>query len=268
MKGFQKLSNAEQPIALNIPAPDGETVYVRFEPPLLFNFGSNLQQFNPIIRNVFSKSMRKENAASMKALLGNTLGAPNIAKSKQKTENNFDPKSIDWNKKEKYDEEKKAFENSLVGKFLGSNASAEDKKIVAQLAYQIADIWQSKAYETNASNPYAIQSRLALLTYKLGLSTTLNCKSGKDRTGVANVEINHLALEIAAHNGIVPDPYVLNDCEKLNLSEMVTKSGVNHVTRACTGLAGMKIVLSKRLGFTSIKERMGNVIGASKEAQD
>jgi hypothetical protein len=256
MDAFKALAKQQQPIELNIPAPDGTNkVYVNFQPPLLFNFGSNLQQFDPKARALLAKDVSRKNAKSIKKLLGNSA---TIAK------NSFNPHDIDLER------EKGAFtENSLVGKFLKSDASERDKKIVIQLAHQIADIWQSQRCAIDGSEPYAIQSRLALLTYKLGLSTTFNCKSGKDRTGVANAEINNLAIEIEINGGIVPKPYhSLDDRERLNLGRMVTDSGANHVTRACTGLQGLKIVNSfGSFRFSGVEDRMGDVKGASSEAK-
>jgi hypothetical protein len=189
----------------------------------------------------------------MEALLGNSAEIVN---------KRFNPQDI--NLQEEYN----LFKDSIVGKFLETDASDEDKKIVIQLAHQIADIWQSGRYATEGSEPYAIPSRIALLTYKLGLSTTFNCKSGKDRTGVANTEINALAAEIEMNRGIVPEPYhTLDDREKFNLSTMVSGSGANHVTKACTGLEGLKIAKSFAVfNFTEVEERMGDVQGASKEA--
>ncbi|MDR1366824.1 MAG: hypothetical protein LBJ13_02880 [Puniceicoccales bacterium] len=254
MDAFRALGEQEQPIELKIPAPDGDSVYVKLEPPLLFNFGANLQQFNPTLHRVLAKDMSKQNATSMGKLLGNST---------EIVQKNFDPHNINLEK------EKTTFpEGSCVGKFLVSNASDEDKKVVVQLAHQIADIWQSSRYATDETEPYAIQSRIALLTYKLGLSTTFNCKSGKDRTGVANIEINNLATEIEINGGIVPRPYHnLGDRERFNLNKIVNSGGANHVTKACNGLCGLKIVDSFGLfQFSGVKNRMGDVTGASSQS--
>jgi phosphatidylinositol-4,5-bisphosphate 4-phosphatase len=256
MDAFLKLAEQKQPIRLKIPVPDGNRVYVRLEPPLLFNFGVNLQQFTSATRGLFVKDLSEQNAASMQRLLGDSASID---------PERFNPRNIDL------EIEKTIFpQDSLVGKFLNnSEVSEEDKKIVAQLAHQIADMWRSGKYATEGSEPYAIQSRIALLTYKLGLSTTFNCKSGKDRTGVANTEINNLAAEIAINGGIVPQPYhVLDNREKFNLNIMLNNGGANHITKACTGLEGLKIVNSSGpFRFSAVQDRMGDVQGASKEAK-
>ncbi|MDR0418121.1 MAG: hypothetical protein LBH08_01640 [Puniceicoccales bacterium] len=251
MDMFQTLAKSKQPIELTI---EGKKVYVKLEEPLLFNFGTNLQQFNPIARSILTKDISKKNVASMELLLGSSA---KIAQT------GFEPTNINL------ENEKKLFEgNNIVEKFLNSNASDDDKKVVVQLAHQIAEIWQSGKYATDGSDPYAIQARIALLTYKLGLSTTFNCKSGKDRTGVANAEINNLAIETAMNKGIVPKPYQsLTDRKKFNLNKIINDSGANHITKACNGLCGLKIANSfGPLRFSGVQNRMGDVTGASSQS--
>ncbi|MDR3317414.1 MAG: hypothetical protein LBS71_01250 [Puniceicoccales bacterium] len=260
MDEFQRLAEQNQPIKLKVPAPDGNSVFVKLAPPLLFDFPVNLQQYSSTLNTLLvdSNVLKEQNTNSMRHLLGNSK---NIVRS------NFDSQNI--NIKNEQGIFKK---NSIVGKFLKlKTVSDEDKKVVVQLAHQIADIWQSGKYATDGSEPYAMPARIALLSYKLGLSTTFNCKSGKDRTGVANIEINNLAAEIEMSGGIVPEPYhALDDREMLNNNKMVNDSGANHVTEACTGLKGLKIV-SKSAGgmitFSGVKNRLGDVTGASSLAK-
>ncbi|MDR1303116.1 MAG: hypothetical protein LBJ81_00665 [Puniceicoccales bacterium] len=262
IKGFRELANRPQPIALTIPTPNGRQIFVKLEPPLLFNFPTNLQHFTHGIRMVEKDEggeIKKQNTASMEALLGKRA-----IESASIHPNDFNPQNIDL------DREKNLFpEDSLVGKFLRSDAPDDKKKIVVQLAHQIADIWRSDQHKTNATEPYAIQSRIALLTYQLGLSTTFNCKSGKDRTGILDTETKNLAMEIEMNGGIVPESYhTLDDREKYNLSSMVDASGANHVTRACTGVAGLKI--QRTFGpfrFSGVENRAGDVLGAAKLAK-
>jgi phosphatidylinositol-4,5-bisphosphate 4-phosphatase len=255
MEAFRELASREQPIKLIIPTPNGREIFVKLKSPLLFNFGVNLQQFSAATRATLVKDISKKNTQSMETLLGR-----NIIENASIKPENFDPRNINLN------HEKDVFpDDSLVGEFLRSDASDEQKKIVVQLAHQIADIWRSDQYQTNATEPYAIQSRIALLTYQLGLSTTFNCKSGKDRTGIANIEINHLATETAMNGGIVPVPYQsLDGRARLNLNTMLNEGGANHITRACNGLCGLKIVDSfLGIQFSGVKDRMGDVQGAS-----
>ena len=158
-------------------------------------------------------------------------------------------------------------QDSYLSKFLKSDASIEQKEIVLQLAQQIADIWVHEKYE-NGKDPYAMQSRLAVLSHKLGLSTTFNCKSGKDRTGIMSAECNYLALAIDG-TGEVPKPYKdLQEWQKLNLSRSLDTSGASKVTQACTGIQGLKIVrlFLKLFKFDDIANRFGEVRGGSAAA--
>ncbi|MDR1435362.1 MAG: hypothetical protein LBI77_03070 [Puniceicoccales bacterium] len=251
METFQKLAK-ESPLELQIPTPGGKPVYVKFE-YIGFNYGVNLQQFH--LPPTVVKNLTKENAAAMEIFLGN---------SKSIAEKNFHPKTFEDIDLE---QEKELFGDSEVGKFLNSGASDAEKKIVVQLAHQIADILESGKYKTDESEPYALPARLVLLSEKLGLSTTYNCKSGKDRTGIASIEINHLATEIEMNGGIVPEPYhPLDDREKFNLNEIKNESGSGEITKINTGWEGFKIkdaMLSVKNIFKGVKNRMGDVRGAS-----
>ncbi|MDR1435123.1 MAG: hypothetical protein LBI77_01825 [Puniceicoccales bacterium] len=265
IKKFKELAESKnQPIELKIPAPNGQSVWIKLEEPLLFNFGVNLQQFKGVVRESLvahapvTRRLREHNAESFKLLMGDTS---KIAESKINDSN-----AIDLNK------EKKLFdEESKIGKFL-SNAevSDSDKKVVVQLAHQIAYLWESGECEKNGSEPDAIVARLALLSDKLDLSTSFNCKSGKDRTGEVNVSIEHLAAEIEMNGGIVPKPYhELDDREKLNLNNMLICGAADHVTTACTGAGGLKLVSSFGIvKFSGVEDRLGEVRGASELATE
>jgi hypothetical protein len=257
MKAFEELAK-NPPIELKIPAPDGESVWIKLEEPLLFNFGVNLQQFNKLARKVLvnhsdiTRELRGWNAKSLGLLMGDTS---KIASGE------INAASINL------EEETKLFsEQSKIGKFLERpDISDGDKKVVVQLAHQIAKLWESGEYETNGSEPDAIAVRLTLLSHRLGLATSFNCKSGKDRTGEVNVSIEYLATEIEMNGGIVPEPYHdFDNREMFNLNRILAAGGADHVTRACTGVGGLKLISSfGPAKFSGVEDRFGEVRGAS-----
>jgi phosphatidylinositol-4,5-bisphosphate 4-phosphatase len=146
-----------------------------------------------------------------------------------------------------------------------AEVSDADKRVVLQLALQVAYLENSGQCRKNSSNPYAIQSRLCLLLYKLGVAVAYNCKSGKDRTGVNNLEINALAMETVLSGGLVPDPYAMTAERRERAAWLLNGTGCLEVSRDCTGVLGLKIVETG--GFRFTPGRMGKwVAGASKHA--
>jgi phosphatidylinositol-4,5-bisphosphate 4-phosphatase len=238
MDTFNKLAE-ERPLVIEIPGKG--SIEVKLNPPLLFNFGSNFQRFNPLVSAfVKDKPNDARNEKSMKMLFGANLSGENIDFSK---------------------------DCGLITQYLNAKPphSDEDKQIVQTLSRQILQIWNSGDYKTNASEPYAIQSRLALLTEKLGYSTSYNCKSGKDRTGVLCMEIQHLATQMS--QGHIPEPYTkLDFTQQSNLHQCLYGGAATHVTYACLGIRGLRIENPMHL-FGHVETRFGNVRGEL-EAKD
>ena len=205
------------------------TVAVR---PMNFSFGVNKVAFNKLI-NTFSPSWRNADAisrASIERLVGRDaepgrppasgLVAERLAELRQR----------------------------------GEEGSAEYTSI-AQLADQVTQIWQSRAHHNQNNEPYALPARLALLTGKLGLTPSFNCKSGKDRTGQLDAEIKFLATCIERNGGQVPEPGAELSREEQDLYRTIVLNSGNHeIQRMNTGHAGYKVKLS------SITRRLGGVL--------
>ncbi|MET4693809.1 inositol phosphate phosphatase SopB [Endozoicomonas lisbonensis] len=103
--------------------------------------------------------------------------------------------------------------------FLNGQASSKDKMIVRQLIEQIRDLYVTEDYKREGIDAYKMVARILLLSYKLGLITHFNCKSGKDRTGEADAAVKRLAAQVEAL-GYVPDPrQPLSQAERV-LSQM------------------------------------------------
>jgi hypothetical protein len=273
MDGIQKFVAEKQPVEISVenPAKKGEftNVWVTLETPLLFNFGCNIQAFLPVLRNTVFRAGKSDarNAVSMGALFGNILTTKGEKNNGSTRLDQFCEKNADreWNDADFKELETFFGNGSIVRKYLndGKN-SARDKKIVALLSAQITDIWRGNKHRNETSNQYAIQERLVLLSYKLGYATSVNCKSGKDRTGIVCARANALAakIEMSGQNPTVPHPYGTSLEDKINTSAMLSASGALNITRDNTGAEGIKIPEMKTIGFET-NSAFGNVTLAS-----
>ncbi|MET4695268.1 inositol phosphate phosphatase SopB [Endozoicomonas lisbonensis] len=133
-----------------------------------------------------------------------------------------------------------------------SSQLAKDKKTIQDLSRQIKDIYRKGRHHHEHKDAYKLAARVALLTHKLGGVPLINCKSGKDRTGMLDAEIKFLTARIA-ENGAVPEPGPLNEDEKALFREILLKSGNHEVQEMNVGVRGYKTEL-----ITSIDERVGN----------
>lgn len=128
-----------------------------------------------------------------------------------------------------------------VGQFLArDDVSATDKGIVRELTQQIRGMYADGSYRHGDNDPYKMVARLALLADKVGVTVAFNCKSGKDRTGMLDAEIKHLASQIQL-SGQVPKPETaMNDQDTAMYREFVFNTGNLEMQRLNTGLAGFK----------------------------
>ncbi|MCW7554006.1 tyrosine-protein phosphatase [Endozoicomonas gorgoniicola] len=133
-----------------------------------------------------------------------------------------------------------------------SSQLAKDRKTVQDLSRQIKDIYRKGRHHHEHKDAYKLAARVALLTHKLGGVPLINCKSGKDRTGMLDAEIKFLTARIA-ENGAVPEPGPLAQGEKTLFREILLKSGNHEVQEMNVGVRGYK---TERI--TSIDERVGD----------
>lgn len=108
-----------------------------------------------------------------------------------------------------------------AGDFLQGPAADHDKMIVRQLIEQIRDLLETEDYKQEGEDAYKMAARVMLLSFRLGVVTHSNCKSGKDRTGEADASVKRLAAETEAL-GYVPDPRQPVSQEERTLSQMFT----------------------------------------------
>jgi hypothetical protein len=230
-KSFMRDCGGTKEITLKDGDGNEKKIFVKFSEPYLFNFGSNAFHFMGWIRAI-GDGFEKINGKSFERILGKDFGSI-------KQLQTFS--SIDKINIEKCG---KMFSNdSLVHGYLADPTNSDgDKKTVIQLALQICHIFNSDQQNKNVADFFCIQSRALLLMHKLGIATSFNCKSGKDRTGMCNVTIDLLIAQMEKNNGIVPPPYAPldEDIQRVAL-EIFDKSGSLEIAYANTGNYGLNL---------------------------
>ncbi|QJC56364.1 Inositol phosphate phosphatase IpgD [Polaromonas vacuolata] len=144
--------------------------------------------------------------------------------------------STDFQKKPSEDERNKVI-NDLV-------KIAQDISAVKKLSLQCAEIYTSKGFLDAGTEPYKLVSRLALLSYMVSGQPFFNCKSGKDRTGMLDVQAKFLAVQYKT-TGEIPDyDRERSTSEKTQLRAMMAEGGNHEVQQAYTGYPGFKLYLN------------------------
>lgn len=152
-------------------------------------------------------------------------------------------------------------------KILNDPLLNDDKHLTAQLIQelinQISSMRQDRSYQMLDDEPYKLPPRVLLLSHLIGSIPCFNCKSGKDRTAVADVEIKFLVISInknivrygiKSDQKLVPDyGCVRSDEERRIFSSLHLHGGGLHVAYANTGLMGNKTNIGNYL-----PENLGN----------
>lgn len=125
---------------------------------------------------------------------------------------------------------------------------------IRTLLNQINSIDQRKTYSSDGHEAYKMASRIAVLTNLLGGVPAWNCKSGKDRTGMMDVECKFLATLVALGKNIPEPGAPLTSEQKMLYRNLLLQSGNHEMQKYNTGVAGYKLE-----GVGSITERIGDI---------
>lgn len=139
---------------------------------------------------------------------------------------------------------------SLNQELEGLNAEKDSKKIadinqkIADIKILVADIrtiWQIKSYMDAGQDPYKMVRALNQLCDLVGVKVAMNCKSGKDRTGMLD------SLRKADFLTKIMENRVFQSAEKFTTSSLdrlrkiIQDGGSAQIQRVNTGWAGSKL---------------------------
>ncbi|MBQ6136908.1 MAG: hypothetical protein IJI73_06030 [Kiritimatiellae bacterium] len=148
------------------------------------------------------------------------------------------------------------------------NAIQKKMSAIETLRSQIRQIDRSKSFKSDGHEAYKMASRIAVLSYLCGGVPAWNCKSGKDRTGMMDVECKFLATLVELGDEIPAPGAQLTTEQRLLYRNILLQGGNHEMQRYNTGIAGYKLE-----GVDSITERIGDAdaqkvfLGGSKIVQ-
>jgi hypothetical protein len=142
-----------------------------------------------------------------------------------------------------------------------SDELAKEIVLVKALATDVYEMWASEEYRTEGEAPYRMPARVAVLAQKLGQTPCFNCKSGKDRTSMMDVECKLLSTQMAVDGDLPPRNPEHNEKEKANRADVTMNSGSFEVQQMNAGHMGYK--LGNLRGFE--KETEKDAKGTSKQ---
>lgn len=145
-----------------------------------------------------------------------------------------------------------------VGEYLSKHPV--NAGLIKELSQQIKMIWQNKSHHSDNGEPYKLAQRVTMLANEINSVPCWNCKSGKDRTGMLDVEIKREAISLHQGNSLSKLDWSLDQNGKLLLRQVLLNSGNLEVQAQNTGLAGNKVIndLGISLLNLSYKDRIGD----------
>ncbi|GKS69028.1 hypothetical protein W03_10320 [Nitrosomonas sp. PY1] len=138
---------------------------------------------------------------------------------------------------------------SLVGKRVAEQSPINNQiKEIKNNNKKIEQLWKKISAGKGEISSYKMSSRIANLAFLLGHMVHFNCKSGKDRTGVQDVESKYLAhrMHRAAENQnpqkqLVPKHKLADESQRDDFKKMLFESGSLEMQEYNTGGQGYKI---------------------------
>ncbi|CNF02271.1 Inositol phosphate phosphatase sopB [Yersinia nurmii] len=237
--GAWKTLSESKPLVLYIRDEKGKQQEVKMNLQLAaFNFGVNSMAFLPIFPNGFGIPKNKSwevsnqyNEPSMKLMLGDNLDV-------------FDP-------------------GGWVGNYLVNTKNKPDDnniKLVKELSRQLIEMWNDKSY-SNKIDPYKFVRRIVLLSNAIGVTPCWNCKSGKDRTALLDIEVKRELASLHFNHSLSPsrelsaDGKALYKMVALNSSNLQIQA-VNMHTEGSKAFDKIKNVAVKRVDDTNLVKQL------------
>ncbi|KML19421.1 hypothetical protein VL10_23395 [Leclercia adecarboxylata] len=225
IQAWKALNQSGSPLTLDIKDTNGNLrqIKIAFE-VASFNFGVNELSLKFGLGNKISDGY---NCPALQQLLGNDLR----------------PKSEP---------------GGWVGEYLSKNP--DNAGLVKELSQQIKKIWQNKSHHSDNGEPYKLAQRVTMLASEINCVPCWNCKSGKDRTGMLDVEVKREVISLHQGNPLSKPGKSLDQNGKWLLRKVLLNSGNLEIQAQNTGLAGNKVI--KDLGISllnlSYKDRIGD----------
>jgi hypothetical protein len=223
MEAWEALKKAG-PFELEV---DGKKILVQPE-PITFNFGVNILAVRTKTKIAITwSSVKQANQKGMEALLGKAYldGTPPDAAKLEKSL--LLPETNDQG--------------------TPNPEAIKTNKAIQYLAGQIHEIYKSDAYQAQGMDPYKLVARISALSILSGKQTSINCKSGKDRTSTCDAEIKHILSTLEMHDWndetmAPPLPYdqKLDDTARKNYQNFIFAKGNFALQEQNTGIAGYK----------------------------
>lgn len=142
-----------------------------------------------------------------------------------------------------------------VAEYLAANPA--NAKLVHALAEEIKTIWANKLHRENTAEPYMAAQRIALLSYLIGIPPCYNCKSGKDRTALLDLEIKTVSTARYLNKPLSKPGKALSDELKDIYDQLITYSGNVEVQAKNTGDAGGNKSIKQFFGTSLITAHRG-----------
>jgi hypothetical protein len=125
--------------------------------------------------------------------------------------------------------------------FLETQPEHPHHKDVALLWPDIQHLWNTQAYRTEGIHPFKWQARVCLLCHWMGTVVYMSCKSGKDRTGLMDVETKWLALLHHHHKHVPPWDRESTPEEYALLKTLLLNGGNATLQRYNNGAPGFRL---------------------------
>ena len=240
---FRHFADAEQPITLMVPGPDGQERKVKFElKQSRFNIPVNAGGVG--FFSFFTGGRRNErrmNNTGINELIGREHRDGSVGGIAGERLQQLSAKENNLQQQVILEKAKTNKDDALIKQLQTEiNDVLRERRTIADLSHQIRDIFRHGRHHHHHHDAYKLAARVTLLTHMADGVALMNCKSGKDRTGMLDAEIKFLAARINQDTGEVPEPGRLTEEEQEMFREFLKETGNFEVQEDLVGVRGYK----------------------------